>query len=325
MNAPAFLDQGTHPRRRRDLFARHGFAGASLRQVTAAANVNLAAVNYHFGSKDNLIEEVFRRRLDELNARRLAALKSRWPRTTRVWTDVLGAFIRPALELSLDHGGGHAFMRVLARAYAEHDERLRSFLSDNYGHVLREFATAFARLLPQLDKEELYWRLDFITGALTHAMADFGLMKRRGQVSEETHRERAADHLIRFAAAGLARAVSPVDDVIACLYLFKYKDLPHTTSDTIMTIKPLRIRKAAVLGAGVMGAQIAAHLANADVETVLFDLAAKEGGKNGIALKAIQNLAKLSPSPLADKTRGRIDHAGELRREPRSAARAAIS
>jgi AcrR family transcriptional regulator len=185
------------------LFARHGFAGASLRQVTSAANVNLAAVNYHFGSKDNLIEEVFRRRLDELNARRLAALKGALAADAPKLEDVLGAFIRPALELSLDHGGGHAFMRVLARAYAEHDERLRKFLSDNYGHVLREFAGAFARLLPHLGKEELYWRLDFITGALTHSMADFGPMKRRGAIAEDVHRERAAAHLIRFAAAGL--------------------------------------------------------------------------------------------------------------------------
>ena len=63
----------------------------------------------------------------------------------------------------------------------------------------------------------------------------------------------------------------------------------------------LRIRKAAVLGAGVMGAQIAAHLTNAGVETVLFDLPAKEGPKSGIAIKAIENLKKLSPAPLADK------------------------
>jgi 3-hydroxyacyl-CoA dehydrogenase len=63
----------------------------------------------------------------------------------------------------------------------------------------------------------------------------------------------------------------------------------------------LRIRKVAVLGAGVMGAQIAAHLVNANVETILFDLAAKEGDKNGIVLKAIANLGKLSPAPLAAK------------------------
>jgi 3-hydroxyacyl-CoA dehydrogenase len=66
---------------------------------------------------------------------------------------------------------------------------------------------------------------------------------------------------------------------------------------------PLRIRKAAVLGAGVMGAQIAAHLVNADVDTILFDLAAKDGDKNGIVTKAIANLGKLSPAPLGEKGR----------------------
>jgi 3-hydroxyacyl-CoA dehydrogenase len=70
-----------------------------------------------------------------------------------------------------------------------------------------------------------------------------------------------------------------------------------------MSPAPLRVRKAAVLGAGVMGAQIAAHLVNADVETILFDLAAKDGDKNGIVTKAIQNLGKLSPSPLGEKGR----------------------
>ena len=63
----------------------------------------------------------------------------------------------------------------------------------------------------------------------------------------------------------------------------------------------LLVRRAAVLGAGVMGAQIAAHLANAGVDTVLFDLPAKDGDPNGVVTKAIANLAKLSPAPLADK------------------------
>ena len=185
------------------LFARHGFAGASLRQVTAAAKVNLAAVNYHFGSKESLIEEVFRRRLDELNRQRMAALAAIQAKPDPQLEDVLDAFIRPALEQSMDSAGGAAFVRVLARAYAEHDERLRRFLSDNYGHVLREFAGAFARMLPRLDKQELYWRLDIVAGALTYAMADFGVIKRKGDVSEQSHREQTARHLVRFAAAGL--------------------------------------------------------------------------------------------------------------------------
>jgi len=58
-----------------ELFAQHGFAGTSLREVTSRADVNIAAVNYHFGSKDNLINEVFRRRMDVMSAQRLDALR----------------------------------------------------------------------------------------------------------------------------------------------------------------------------------------------------------------------------------------------------------
>ncbi len=183
------------------LFARHGFAGASLRQVTSAANVNLAAVNYHFGSKDKLIEEVFRRRLDELNSRRLKALQALEENATL--EDALAAFIRPALDLAHEGEGGGAFVRVLARAYAEHNDQLRKFLSENYGHVLKQFAKVFSQQLPDLDREELYWRLDIVAGALTYAMADFGIIQRRAEVSERQHREQAIQHLIRFAAAGL--------------------------------------------------------------------------------------------------------------------------
>jgi AcrR family transcriptional regulator len=175
-----------------ELFARHGFAGASLRQVTAAANVNLAAVNYHFGSKDNLINELFRRRLDELTARRLDMLAA-----------VLEAFVLPALNLAGDRLGGSAFMRVLARAYAEHDQTLRKFLSENYGHVLKRFAQAIRPLVPELGKEALYWRLDFIAGALTYAMSDFGTVRRPPGRSEDEHRRHAAREFVRFAVAGL--------------------------------------------------------------------------------------------------------------------------
>lgn len=184
------------------LFAQRGFDGASLRQLTTAAGVNLAAVNYHFGSKDKLVEQVFRRRLDALNTERLAALaKVAGAPETRL-EDVLAAFIRPALELSHDNGGS-LFMRVLARAFAEHDDTLRHFLSDNYGHVMRQFTAEFARLLPRLSKEELYWRIDLVTGALTLAMSGFGMIRRRDDVSERAHREQTTQHLIRFAAAGL--------------------------------------------------------------------------------------------------------------------------
>ncbi|MBZ0134661.1 MAG: TetR family transcriptional regulator, partial [Rhodanobacter sp.] len=78
------------------MFAQRGFDGASLRQLTAAAGVNLAAVNYHFGSKEKLVEEVFRRRLDALNANRLADLH-KLAGCEATLEQVLAAYIRPAL------------------------------------------------------------------------------------------------------------------------------------------------------------------------------------------------------------------------------------
>ena len=203
MNSPHFSTKERILGAAEELFARNGFAGASLRELTSTAKVNLAAVNYHFGSKDNLVNEVFRRRLDELSAQRLEALKAVQARPDASLEDILAAFIHPALLLSLDKTGGSTFVRVLARAYAEHNERLRKYLSENYGYVLKEFASAFSAQLPHLNKEELYWRIDIIAGALTYAMADFGVIKRRAAMSEKIHRERAAEHLIRFAAAGL--------------------------------------------------------------------------------------------------------------------------
>jgi len=186
-----------------ELFAQHGFAGTSLRQVTSRADVNIAAVNYHFGSKENLVNEVFRRRMDEMSAQRLSLLKAAVQQHPGQLEPVLAAFVEPALALAQDRHGGSAFIRVIARTYAEKNDSLRKFLSDQYGHVLRDFAKAIAACVPGLSKEELYWRLDFLSGALTYAMADFGLIKRPGGVSEPAHRARAARELIKFAAAGL--------------------------------------------------------------------------------------------------------------------------
>ena len=186
-----------------ELFAQHGFAATSLRQVTGLAAVNIAAVNYHFGSKENLVNEVFRRRMDEMTARRLQQLEAAQREHPGQLEPVLAAFIEPAQALAQDRNGGGAFVRVIARAYAEHNESLRRFLSDQYGHVLRHFGKALAACLPGIDKDSLYWRLDFLAGALTYAMSDFGMIKRPSGASEAAHRARAARELIRFAAAGL--------------------------------------------------------------------------------------------------------------------------
>ena len=185
-----------------ELFAQFGFSGTSLRQVTTRADVNIAAVNYHFGSKENLVNEVFRRRMDEMSERRIRELREAQEVHPGQLEPILAAFIEPALALTFDRHGS-AFVRVLARAYAEKNDRLRKFLSDNYGQVLREFAKALAPCLPDLGKEELYWRMDFVAGALTYAMADFGLIKRPAGMSDKAFAEKTSQNLIRFAAAGL--------------------------------------------------------------------------------------------------------------------------
>jgi AcrR family transcriptional regulator len=184
-----------------ELFAQFGFAGTSLRQVTSRADVNIAAVNYHFGSKENLVNEVFRRRMDDMSRQRLTALKAAQKDHPGELEPILAAFVEPALAMAQDRHNG-AFARMIARAYAEKNDALRKFLSEHYGHVLREFAKAIAACLPELAKDSLYWRLDILVGALTYAMADFGLIRRPSGTSEAAHRERAARELIAFAAAG---------------------------------------------------------------------------------------------------------------------------
>lgn len=202
MSSPHFSTKDRILHAAEALFAQQGFAATSLRQVTSRADVNIAAVNYHFGSKDNLVNEVFRRRMDEMSRERLEALREATAAQPCALEPILAAFVEPALAMAQDRHGGGAFIRVIARAYAESNDSLRKFLSDQYGHVLREFAKAIAACTPGLSKEELYWRLDFLSGALTYAMADFGLIRRPSGVTEATHRQRAARALIRFAAAG---------------------------------------------------------------------------------------------------------------------------
>lgn len=176
------------------LFADQGFHATTLRQITREARVNLAAVNYHHGSKDALILAVFQRRLDALSADRLRRLEAALaesdpPRLERI----LEAFIYPALLLSASSSGdGGRFMRLLMRAWAENATQLHSTIARQYSHVMRAFADAVSRALGT-SPDNLRQQLDFLIGALTYTMAE----TRDDQV-EDTARA-----LIRFGCAGL--------------------------------------------------------------------------------------------------------------------------
>lgn len=188
------------------LFAESGFSGTSLRQLTQLANVNLAAVNYHFGSKENLIREVFRRRLDGLYRQRseaFDALVAEYgdPPPLRA---TLEAFIHPALAIgSTGDGNGNSFVRVLARAFVEYREELRQFLSENYGDVNRRFFHAMGAHLPELPADVLHGRIDFLIGSLTYAMADFGSRTPQTKEQHDEAVKKKARLLVDYTLAGL--------------------------------------------------------------------------------------------------------------------------
>ncbi len=156
------------------LFMEHGFEATTLRLITQAAGVNLAAVNYHFGSKEELFEAVLRRRLDPMNQARLSRL-DRYEAAAPGGIGcerILAALFIPALELARDPArGGTNFLRLLGRAYADPAPFIRQFLSAQYAPMIARFKDAFARALPQLPRRELSWRLHFIMGALSYTLA----------------------------------------------------------------------------------------------------------------------------------------------------------
>jgi AcrR family transcriptional regulator len=157
------------------LFMEHGLEAASLRQITAQAGVNLAAVNYHFGSKETLIQEVFRRRLTWLNEERLRVLDrleeaaDGEPVKPRL---ILDAFFGVALRLASDiDGGGRNFMRLLSRTYAEPSAFVRGFLAEEYAAVVTRFKAALCKALPEVPDEEILWRFHFMIGAMSYALS----------------------------------------------------------------------------------------------------------------------------------------------------------
>jgi len=201
------------------LFMEHGFEATSLRAITAAASVNLAAVNYHFGSKEELFEAVLRRRLDPMNQRRVALLDQlerdaggAAPECERI----LAALFLPALELARDRRvGGANFLRLLGRAYADPAPFIRKFLSAQYATMIARFKAAFGRALPHLPTKELSWRLHFIMGALSYTLAGTDALKLIAELNprETTNDAVLLERLAPFLLAGLKAPLPDLDEV----------------------------------------------------------------------------------------------------------------
>lgn len=157
------------------LFMSHGYDGTSMRQITSEASVNLAAVNYHFGSKESLMQEVFRRRLDWLNDERMRVLD-------RLEVEAAGQPVKPSLIVDAFFGtllrmaddesrGGMTFLRLLGRTLTDPSEFIRAFLAHEYQHVMDRYKEALFRALPEVPKAEIVWRFHFMLGATSYAIA----------------------------------------------------------------------------------------------------------------------------------------------------------
>ena len=156
-------------------FMAHGYEGTSMRQITGEAGVNLAAVNYHFGSKESLMQEVFRRRLDWLNDERMRVLdelertaEGKALKPSQIVDGFFGTLLRMAED---EQRGGMVFLRLLGRTLTDPSEFIRTFLAHEYAAVVDRYKEALFKALPDVPKAEIVWRFHFMLGATSYAIA----------------------------------------------------------------------------------------------------------------------------------------------------------
>ncbi|MDO9707136.1 TetR/AcrR family transcriptional regulator [Paracraurococcus lichenis] len=188
------------------LFAARGLAGVGLREITAEAGVNLAAVNYHFGSKERLLEALFLRRARPITEERLRllALCREAPGRPPMLEQLLEAFLRPAFSLGLEAGvDGATFGRLRARLSVESEDLYRRILSQAFNASTRAFLDAVAAALPDLPRAEVEWRFHFMLGTMIYTMADSGRIQSVGDgLCRPGEVETALARLVPFLCAG---------------------------------------------------------------------------------------------------------------------------
>lgn len=193
------------------LFAEKGIDAVSLREITAAAGVNIAAVHYHFGSKKAVLEELFAIRGGPIADRRLQLLSQirRDPQGKPVLEDVLRAFLKPALEAPADPGGA-AFVLLRARLAFEQAEVRRAVIGKAFDVSNREFLRALRDALPELSADDLHWRFHFMLGAMVYTMAAPGRIESITNGALDTTDSAAAlAKLVSFATAGFRDSATP--------------------------------------------------------------------------------------------------------------------
>lgn len=190
------------------LFAERGFAETSLRTITTRARVNLASVNYHFGSKKSLIQAVFDRFLQDFTQElslELMTLEQLSPDQLEA-EKLLNALIRPLLSLNSRRNNAISiFMRLLGRAYAETQGHLRRYVTDKYGHVLVRFTHLFQKGYPNLTIDQIFWRLHYMLGSMIFTLGGSDALRQISQAdfNRDLDVEDVIKEMLPFLAAGM--------------------------------------------------------------------------------------------------------------------------
>ncbi len=184
------------------LIAGQGYSATSLRQIIAEAGVNLASVHYHFGSKEELLDELIHRKANPVNQKRLELLeraKAAAAPAPVPLEKILEAFLMPVADAAK---GDPQFLKVMGRVLAE--GLMPQIVQKHFWPVVERFFMEIRRTVSDLTAEEFAWRQHFFIGAMAYTLS--------GQSDAAGDFDTRIGYLIRFLVAGFeAPAVKPAE------------------------------------------------------------------------------------------------------------------
>lgn len=187
-----------------EIFADLGYAGTTMREVADRAQVTQALINYYFGSKYGVFEEVFLRHGRKISDERMARLAAlRASGTPLQVEDVVRAFLAPSLAMRATKRG-RSFLRLQARLHTEPPEISYKIRNEAYDLSTREFASAFLEALPMLTEKEVYWRITLMIGAYMYVFSDtHRLDELAPQACDPNDPDEVLDMISKFVTAGM--------------------------------------------------------------------------------------------------------------------------
>ncbi|MEM7079421.1 MAG: TetR family transcriptional regulator [Pseudomonadota bacterium] len=180
------------------LFATHGYGGTSLRAIAELARVNIAAANYHFGSKENLFKAAFERCVAPINARRLARLQALGQQAKPPTSE---AIVRAFIDIELAQNPQLAMM--MARVFAESQSLVGPLLQQVFGALAQRYIAALELAQPDLPRPELEWRFHFLIGAMLQMIRFDRPLEFPGAQATKLPPAEQVEQLVRFVVAGL--------------------------------------------------------------------------------------------------------------------------